>query len=213
MLPEFHDALRRRSLYDNTLIIFTSDHGRSWVDRPGSDEQRIAVSYEEVARVPLLMRYPGRLPQAKIWRSGVTLASLAPTILDVSGISLTRGLPGHDQTPQLHATSLFQILSGGDTWREPVIIQNIPQGTIDGSFFDERAVRTKEYKLILRKYEKSPLFRAGELYNLESDPGERVNLYATRSEVVGDLAKELEKWARKTADSTALELAQHALRQ
>ena len=207
------DALRRHSLLDNTLVIFTSDHGRSWIDRPGSDEQRIAVSYEEVARVPLLMRHPGRLPQRRIWRSGVTLASLAPTILDASGISLTRGLPGHDQTPQLHATSLFQILSGSDTWKDPVIIQNIPQGTIDGSFFDERAVRTKEHKLILRKYEKSPPLRAGELYDLESDPGERVNLYANRPEVVGDLAKELEKWARKTGDSTGSELARYALQQ
>jgi len=72
------ETLSRHSLLNETLIIFTSDHGRSWIDRRGSSEQRIALSYEEVARVPLILRYPARLPQGKTWGSGVTLAALAP---------------------------------------------------------------------------------------------------------------------------------------
>jgi arylsulfatase A-like enzyme len=204
------ETLRRHSLLDNTLIIFASDHGRSWIDRPGSSEQRIALSYEEVARVPLIMRYPARLPQGKVWDSGVTLAAIAPTILDACGITMTQGLPGHDQTPKLHAASLFQTLGGSDLWAQPVIIQNIPQAAIDGSFFDERAIRTARHKLILRKYDQPPALRPGELYDLQADPGERTNLYANQSQLVATLARQLEDWARATEDDTALELARFA---
>ena len=203
------ETLRRHHLLDNTVIIFASDHGRSWIERPGSTEQRIALSYEEVARVPLIMRYPSRLPQGKVWNSGVTLAALAPTILDACGISLTQGLPGHDQTPKLHTTSLFQTLSGSDTWSEPVIVQNVPQAPIDGSFFDERAIRTARHKLILRKYEQSPALRPGELYDLKMDSDERSNIYSAQPQLVAELAKQLENWARRTGDDTAIELARH----
>ena len=124
-------------------------------------------------------------------------------------ISLNQGLPGHDQTPQLHTTSLFQTLSSSDVWAEPVIVQNVPQAAIDGSFFDERALRTARHKLILRKYDKAPVLRPGELYDLKTDPVERVNLYANQPQLVAQLAKQLEKWAHRTGDDTALELAQY----
>jgi arylsulfatase A-like enzyme len=204
------EALRRHNLLDNTLIIFTSDHGRSWIDRPGSGEQRIALSYEEAIRVPLIMRYPARLPQSKVWNSGVNLAALAPTILEASGISLARGLPGHDETPTLHATSLFKTISGPDAWREPVVVQNIPQAEIDGTFFDERAIRTARHKLILRKFDARPELRPGELYDLEADPGEAANLYSKEPRLVAEVAQQLEAWARTTGDETALELARYA---
>jgi arylsulfatase A-like enzyme len=138
---------------------------------------------------------------------------VAPTILDACGITLTQGLPGHDQTPKLHAASLFQTLGGIDTWAEPVILQNIPQAAIGGSFFDERAVRTAGHKLILRKYDQSPAIRPGELYDLQADPDERVNLYPNQPQLTATLAKHLENWARATEDDTALELAQFAQRQ
>lgn len=205
------DALRRRNLLDNTLVVFTSDHGRTSSNRPGKVEQGIALSYEEVARVPLIMRYPARLPQPKIWRSGVNLAALAPTILDAANVSLTRGLPGQDQTPGLHATSLFRTLSGADTWTEPIIIENIPQGTIDGSYFQERAIRTARHKLILRKYDMSPEFRNGELYDLEADPGESMNIYAKEPRLVATLAGQLESWSRQTQDNIGVELARFTL--
>jgi arylsulfatase A-like enzyme len=54
--------------------------------------------YPEVARVPLIMRYPARIPQGKVWHSGVNLAALAPTILEAANVSLARGLPGYDPT-------------------------------------------------------------------------------------------------------------------
>jgi arylsulfatase A-like enzyme len=202
------ETLRRRSLLDDTLIIFTADHGRTWINRPASTEG-LALSYEEAARVPLIMRYPARLPRGRVWRAGVNLAALSPTVLDAAGVSLVRGISDDSQTPVLHASSLFGALSGSDTWQKPVVVQNIPQGTIDGSYFDERAIRTAGHKLILRKFETRPEFRPGELYDLAADPGETVNLYAAQPKLVAQLAGQLEAWARETRDDTAVELARH----
>lgn len=203
------DTLRERNLQDDTLVIFTADHGRTWIDRPGSAES-IALSYEEVARVPLILRYPARLPESSVWRSGVNLAALAPTILDACGISLAQGMAASNLTPTLHAESLFRTLAGPDEWREPVVIQNVPQKGIDGSLYDERAIRTARHKLILRKFDVRPEFRPGELYDLEADANETANLYAREPQTVSQLARQLEQWARRTRDETAIELARFA---
>jgi len=204
------ETLRRRDLLDNTLIIFTADHGRTFIDRPGSTEG-IALPYEEVARVPLILRYPARVAGGKIWHSGVNLAMLAPTVFEAAGITLTQGIRDDSLTPTLQAVSLFGTLGGSDTWNEPVIVENIPQGTIDGSYFDERSVRTGRHKLILRKFDQRPEFRPGELYDLEADPQELRNLYVSQPKLVTELAGMLESWALRMHDDTALELAGNVL--
>ena len=89
-------------------------------------------------------------------------------------------------------------------------MENIPQATIDGSYYQERAVRTARHKLILRKFAAGPEFRAGELYDLESDPGEAVNLYRKDANLIVDLAKGLEGWSRSTGDEIGLQLARYA---
>jgi arylsulfatase A-like enzyme len=205
------DALRKRNLLDDTLVIFTADHGRTWIDRPGSAES-IALSYEEVARVPLIIRFPARISQPKVWRSGVNLASVAPTVLDACSITLAQGMAASNLTPTLHAESLFHTLSGPDEWREPVVVQNIPQKGIDGSLYDERAIRTERHKLILRRFDVRPEFRPGELYDLETDPAESVNRYGREPQAVTRLAGQLEEWGRRTRDETAIELARFAQR-
>jgi arylsulfatase A-like enzyme len=202
-------TLRKKNLLDDTLILFTADHGRTWIDRPGSAES-IAMSYEEVARVPLIMRCPARIKGGTVWSSGVNLASFAPTILDACNISLGQGLATSGLTPSLHATSLFHTMSGPDEWRDPVILQNVPQKGIDGSLYDERAIRTARHKLILRKFDVRPELRPGELYDLHTDPAESTNLYARDPKLVVELASQLEAWAVRTRDDVAVELARYA---
>jgi hypothetical protein len=107
----------------------------------------------------------------------------------------------------MHATSLFRTVSGTDTWRDPIIIENIRQAAIDGSFFQERAIQTARHKLILRKFEMRSEFRDGELYDLEADPGESVNIYSKQPGLVATLASQLEPWARQTQDDVGVELA------
>jgi hypothetical protein len=66
------------------------------------------------------------------------------------------------------------------------------------------------HKLILRKFDVRPELRPGEMYDLETDPGESKNLYAKESKLVAQLAAQLEEWGRATRDDTAVELARFA---
>lgn len=204
------DALEKSGQLDNTLVIFTADHGRTWIDRPGSAEA-IALSYEEVSRVPLILRYPRLLGSGRRWNAGVTTADLMPTILEACGVTLAQGAHGTGLTPVIQSRSLVAELRGEDRWTRPIILQNIPQKGIDGSYYDERAVRTERHKLILRKFEVRPELRPGELYDLREDPGEARNRYRESPAVVAELARILEQWGQDAADPLALELARGAL--
>jgi arylsulfatase A-like enzyme len=205
------ESLKKTGQLDNTLVIVTSDHGRTWIDRPGSAEG-IGLPYEEVSRVPLVVRYPKMLPSGKTWRSGVTTADLMPTVLEACGVTLAQGTPETRLTPTIQSRSLIaEVRGGNDRWTRPIILQNIPQKGIEGSYYDERAVRTEQYKLILRKFEVRPELRAGELYDLRTDPGESRNLYASQPAVVKQLAGMLQSWGSDNGDALAVELARGAI--
>ena len=201
-------ALKEEGILDNTLIIFSSDHGRTWKDRPGTTEG-IGVAYDEVARIPLIMRLPDVFPKGKVWQSGVSLVDLMPTILDVTNISTALSTHPRPDRPLIQGRSLIpNIQSGKDVWDRPVVLQNIPMKGIDNSVFEGRAIRTERHKLILRKFDLPPEFRPGELYDLQSDPEESRNLYEDpfHRSVVIDLAHQLQQWGEANKDGVAEEL-------
>lgn len=198
-------ALKEEDIFDNTLIIFSSDHGRTWQDRPGTTEG-IGVPYDEVARIPLIIRLPGVFPKGQIWESGVSLVDLMPTILDVANISTALSTNPRPDRPLIHGRSLIpDIEKGNDVWHRPIIMQNFPMEGIDNSLFEGRAIRTERYKLILRKFDIHPELRPGELYDMQADPDEQQNLFADPSyrSVVKDLGLQLQRWGEKYADDLA----------
>ena len=206
-------ALKDEGIYDNTLIIFSSDHGRAKKNgRPGTTEG-IAVPYDEVARVPLIMRLPGVFPEGQVWESGVSLVDLMPTILDVTNISTALSTNPRPDRPLIHGRSLLpNIENGNDGWDRPIVMQNFPMEGIDNSLFEGRAIRTERYKLIMRKFFIHPELRSGELYDMQADPDEQRNLYADPSHlsVVKDLGRQLEQWGEDFADPLAERLGGYA---
>jgi arylsulfatase A-like enzyme len=100
------------------------------------------------------------------------------------------------------------LIADNDQWNRPIILQNIPQAAIDGSYYDERALRNERYKLILRKFEQRPELRPGELYDLQQDPKESRNLYASESrrETVRQMARLLQAWGKERRDPLSVEL-------
>lgn len=201
-------SLRKLGIFDNTLFLFTADHGRTWEKRPGTGEG-ISVSYEEVSRIPLIARYPGVLPAGKSWDSGVTLTDLAPTMLEAAGVTAAMGVPENRMSWGFHGRSLIsEVRSGRDGWQRPVIMENTPQLGIEGSYFDERAVRTRTHKLIVRKFDARPELRPGELYDMQADPHERNNLWDAEPERVRELGAILAEWSVKTRDETGAQLAE-----
>jgi arylsulfatase A-like enzyme len=202
------DSLRKLGVFDNTLFVLTADHGRTWDKRPGSGEG-IAVSYEEVSRIPMIARFPGVLPAGRQWDSGVTLTDLAPTMLEATGVTAGMGTYESRLSWGFHGQSLIsEVRSGRDDWSRPVIMENTPQLGIDGSYFDERAVRTKRYKLIVRKFDARPELRPGELYDMQADPDEHKNLWDAEPARVRELGAVLADWSRRTRDETGAQLAE-----
>ncbi len=205
------EALERTGQLDNTLIIVTTEHGRTWQQRPGTTEG-MCVAYDEVARVPLILRHPRLLPRGKRWESGVSSVDIMPTILEAAGVKPVMGTDPSPTRPFLHGRSLIELVnSGSDRWERPVVVENLPQAAIDGSFYEERAIRFENWKLILRLFDNRPAIRPGELYDLTADPGETRNLFADQPDIVKSMAERLRTWAEQTQDDLAGRLADGAL--
>jgi choline-sulfatase len=197
------EGLKKLGLAQNTVVIFTADHGETFGQRPFSSNK--TVCYEESARVPLLIRHPNLKPA--VWRSGVNNIDVMPTILDAAGLPIPSGVQGK--------SLLERIRSGRDRWDQPVILENITQRMAGGKKGEggnqpiERAVRTERWKLILRTFSEEPERRMDELYDLAQDPGEKQDLLARPEAAprVKELSKMLLAWGRRYADEVAVRLA------
>lgn len=155
------DEIDRQGLWDNTVIIFTSDHGDGNAAHQWNQK---TVLYEEVANVPFIICLPGGknagtvLPQ--LVNNGV---DLMPAVCDWAGAEVPAGRSG---------LSLREVAESGDvsrSFRDYVVTEtnfNQTAGTLGWM------VRTSRYKYIL--YDKG-LYRE-QLYDMENDRGEMVNL-------------------------------------
>lgn len=144
---------------DRTMVIYTSDQGYS-LGEFGLSEKHYA--YEQVMRVPMLVRYPALIPPGSQRAQLVLNLDLAPTILDVAGADPLADMDGKSWT------RLFR--EDTPAWRKDFLF----------AFFNEweaplppmHALRTETHKLIV--HESKPV---RELYNLVADPLERHDLY------------------------------------
>ena len=196
--------LRDLDLLDSTVVMFTSDHGEQFGKRPGGENKRTA--YDESARVPLIFHHPVLARGGRIRREElVSNVDLMPTILEVAGVEAPTGL---------HGTSLVPLLQGENvSWRDAVVIQNresmpLRRGKRDEGGCSSRAVRTKEWKLILRDKLSVRAKKHRELYDMLHDPNERASLYGPeRAGDIKPILERLEAWAGAVEDAKALELA------
>lgn len=153
------DHLDALGLAENTLVVFTSDHGHYF------GQHGLIVKgpfhYDDGIRVPMIARLPSHIPAGRISHSLQSLVDYAPTLLSYCGLDIPDEMTGVDQ----------RVVWNGDEReaREHVVVENRHQPTTLHlkTYIDER------YKLTLyfnRDY--------GELFDLRDDPGEVRNLYA-----------------------------------
>jgi arylsulfatase A-like enzyme len=177
------DALREAGQFDNTLIVFTSDHG-DMLGGHGLATKGVGTAYEEVYNIPLIVKPPGASP-APGREDGQTLTSLVdlgPTILDYCGA---------EPLAEAQGRSLRGVLEGtadADDWRDAY-----------AEFFGQRFVYTQ--RIVWHgdwKYVFSP-GGVDELYNLAADPHERANLAADMAhrDTLIDMCKRM--WRRMRA--------------
>ncbi|MBN1908107.1 MAG: sulfatase [Pirellulales bacterium] len=183
------DALKAAGLEDNTLVVFTSDHG----DCLGIHDQVTKnVAYEESMHIPLMFRLPGAL---KPRRDDVlfSVPDLHPTLLDLLGLG--------DQIPStVEGTSRASLLRTGQGDRPTSqLYLRIP---CEYPALGCRGVRTHTHTLVLeRQPGKKQITR---LYNNVADPYQLQNLAKDRPNLVERLIRdELLPWLRRTGDPWA----------
>jgi arylsulfatase len=146
------DRLEELGLADNTLVVFLADHGEHlgdhWLIYKCSE-------YDELIRVPLLWRLPGRFDAGRRLQGLVSHIDIAPTILDTLGVEIPLAMQGQSYT---------QALCGKD-WdgREWIMVEG--DDTRSNSF--SRTLRTPRYR-----FTRYPDRGEGELYDLQEDPNE-----------------------------------------
>lgn len=203
-------TLEECGLWDNTLIVFTSDHG----DMMGS-HQLIAkcVMYEEAVRVPLLVKLPGQRESVRVG-GPVSQVDLVPTLLDAMGEAVPGHLQGHSLLGRIKgSTPPGDVVIewngtdnglGADTPRginiPDEVLKLAPREAIVAAFTDP--IRTILSADGHWKLNHSPM-GCHELYDLTADPGECLNVFGRRetAAVAADLETRLRQWQQTTGDA------------
>ncbi len=159
------ESLQRTGRLENTLVVLTSDHGYFYGEHGLGPERRLA--YEETIRIPLVMRWPGRIRTAQRIPEMALNVDIAPTMLSIAGASVPREMQGR---------SLWPLLEGRKSgWRDSFQIEYFTDTVFPRiRNMGYRAVRTSRWKYI--RYSELPGME--ELYDLSSDPYEMRNLAA-----------------------------------
>lgn len=164
-------SLARKGMLENTLIVFTSDHGEGLGDH--DHVGHISQLYEPAIRVPLLMSYPGRIGSGTTVSQAVGLIDVFPTISELVGLPVPRNINGRSLVPQLE---------GDETPRAALAMTYRPEAPAD-----KHAVLLDNFKFIRSDSDDDDV----ELYDLDQDPFETVDLRSDRPDLVRALGREL----------------------
>ena len=147
--------LEENNLVENTIIIFTSDHGDMFFEHKRRNK---GVPYEASSRIPFVLRYPAKIKAGKIINKAYTNVDFTPTILGIMGVDTKAKFQGLDTSDDflnnkktVDSDRMTYFAKTGGWWVAAV---------------------TDRYKLVLDKKEKPYLF------DMKNDPFELENVYA-----------------------------------
>jgi arylsulfatase A-like enzyme len=180
------ETLSQNGQLDNTVVLFTSDHGFFLGEWCFYDKR---LMHEPSIRVPMLIRYPKLIKPGLTSESMVLNLDIAPTLLELAGLSIPPWMQGHSMLP---------LLKGGEAdWRKDWLYEYYEYPGAAAAR-PHRGVRTERYKLI--HYYLAP--EEFELYDLANDPGELHNLYGEPpyAELATQLRERIEALRKETGD-------------
>ncbi len=182
------DALSALGLTHNTLVIWLADHGDA-VASHGGVWDKSSTYTEEVARVPMAIRWPGEIPAGSRTRRLVSNMDVTATMLDAAGAAVP---------PTMHSRSLLSLCRDpvGSAWPDQVVCEHNGHG-------DElllRIIVTDRYKYV------AAVFDGDELYDLKQDPHELRNLVhsSAHAGVCREMRDRLAEHIMKTNDRPAM---------
>ena len=208
------DALERLNLRENTIVVFCADHG----DYSG-EHNMIAKGgcfYDCLTRVPLIVSWPGQVPEGVRDTSMANLIDIVPTVFSLQGLQLQDSFEGAplptatDAEPRSAAFSEYG--AGGPLFTmedlnklpgphgRPAVGKSLQWREAEGR---RKMVRTPDWK-----YVHDPMGDRDELYDLVNDPWELTNVIddTAHSEVLADLQKRLADWSIGTEDGKVVPL-------
>ena len=176
-------ALRNNNQIQNTIIVFTSDHGDLCGEHGRLNK---GVPYEGSSRIPFLIYCPDKIAPGKVVNEALSCVDFVPTLLSLTGDKPPQGIEGRN------ASSLFK--GNSKSWNDVAFLRSTSNGQ------PWLAAVTDRYKLIYSSLGEPWLF------DLKNDPDELNNTFnlPQSKSIVQKLTRELAIYTKKTNDSFAV---------
>jgi len=227
ILGDVLDAVAKKGMKDNTLLVYTSDQGAQWPFAKW-------CVYDGGLRVPFIVRWPGKVAPGTVTDAMASLADILPTCIDAAGGKMPENIDGRGLLPtltgkqQTHRAVVFGTHTGNENGG-PGIANHCPARTIRTSThryilnlspeitftthitggkpwhsWIEKAKTDVAAKAIVTRYQHRP---REELYDLSRDPFEMDNLAdePAQAELIKSLRSQLAAWCEAQGDILPLE--------
>jgi arylsulfatase A-like enzyme len=177
------NSLKENGFWENSLIIFTSDHGDGAAAHKWAAKLNL---YEESSKIPFILTYPGKIQGGQKSEELVSQIDILPTMLKYANIDLELKLSGESLNSVVESTS--------NNWREYVVTE----------LADFKPDTTRKGRMIRLENYKYNIYSSGEeqLFDLRNDPGEMHNLASNSkyADVKLSCQKSLKEWGIRTND-------------
>jgi len=151
------DKLRQLKLLDNTIVIFTADHGDLCGEHSRDNK---GVPYEASAKIPFVLYHPAKIPASTLVHQALSCVDFLPTVLGLMEIPTAGEEEGRD------ASTLFMTGQAPEDWQDIAFFRGT--GSSDKNWL---AAVTQRYKVVYSPNDDPWLF------DLQSDPDELINYY------------------------------------
>ncbi|SFP36640.1 sulfatase family protein [Salibacterium halotolerans] len=183
-IKELDDYLDYLGIKDETLLILFGDHGESLTEHDIYWDH--CGLYDTTVRIPLIMRWPGHIPEGRRVSGLVTQLDIMPTLLEAIGKS-PDALEVPPAPDHIDGASLWPSILGQENGTSPRVYLS------ECAWQAARGIRTTRYKYI-RTEDSGPFDRPPrELYDLRDDPEERINLAEQEHELAARFDAELDE--------------------
>lgn len=182
------EHLEQTGELDNTIIIFTSDHGET-IGSHGGLTDKGWHHFEETHRIPMIVRFPHGSHAGEVRTEFASLADIYPTILDMAGADC--------DSETVQGVSLLPLINGTATdWRDMLVTEF---GGVNSLAMTQRTARIGDLKYGYN------CCCEDELYDLSIDPHETTNLIRNPNyrEAANEMRRRLADWIKETRDPIA----------